>query len=70
MTLLNGPVLKEAKKYMDIASDYHYKYFNSVFNKWSNANILEDIYLDMLNNKYFHLEHIKNTNEKPILLII
>ena len=55
---------------MDGASDYHYKYLNSVFNKWSNENIFEDVYLDMLNDKYFHVELIKNTNEIPILLIV
>ena len=65
---VNWPSLKEAKKYMDEAPDYHYKYLNSVFNKWSNENIFEDAYLDMLNDKYFQLEHIKNTNEIPIFI--
>ena len=31
-------------------------------------NIFDDAYLDILNDKYFHLEHIKNTIEIPIFI--
>ena len=49
-------------------SEYHYKYLNTVFNKWSKNGIFKDAYTEMLNNEYYKLKHIKNS--KTIKLFI
>lgn len=49
-------------------SEYHYKYLNAVFNKWTKNGIFKDAYIEMLNNEYFKSKHIKGS--KTIKLFI
>ena len=49
-------------------TDFHYKYLNSVFNKWSSKNIFHDAYKQLLQNEYLKLKYIKNN--KTINLFI
>ena len=49
-------------------TEYHYKYLNTVFNKWSKNGIFKDAYMEMLNNEYYKLKHIKNS--KTIKLFV
>jgi hypothetical protein len=52
--------LKKLSEYKG-ESEYHYKYLNTVFNKWSKNGIFKDAYKKMLNNEYYKLKHIKNS---------
>ena len=49
-------------------TEYHYKYLNSVFNKWASKDIFSDAYKQLLQNEYLKLKHIKNN--KTINLFI
>ena len=51
--------LSELSSYKGI-SEYHYKYLNSIFNKWTSKNIFSKAYSQMLQNEYFRLKHIRN----------
>ena len=51
--------LSELSSYEGI-NEYHYKYLNSVFNKWTSKNIFSKAYSNMLQNEYFRLKHIRN----------
>ena len=33
-------------------TEYHYKYLNSVFNKWASKDIFSDAYKQLLQNEY------------------
>ena len=41
-------------------TNFHYKYLNSVFNKWSSKNVFSDAYKELLQNEYLKRKHIKN----------
>ncbi len=38
---------------------YHYKYNNEIYDKWVSKDIFKRAYVNMLNNNYFKLKHIK-----------
>ena len=40
-------------------SEYHYKYLNSVF---------KDAYIEMINNNYYKLKHIKNSKTLKLFI--
>ncbi len=39
-------------------SEYHYKYLNSIFIKWTSKNIFSKAYSHMLQNEYFRFKII------------
>ena len=50
-------------------TEYHYKYLNSVFNKWASKDIFSDAYKQLLQNEYLKRpnkfgKHIKNRKLK------
>ncbi len=54
----NWRTLTELKNYPeDIV--YHYKYNNEIYDKWVSKDIFKRAYVNMLNNNYFKLKHIK-----------
>lgn len=50
------------------ASEYHYKYLNSVFNKWSKHDIFKDAYTEMINKNYYKLKHVKNSKTLKLFI--
>ena len=50
-------------------TEYHYKYLNTVFNKWSKNDIFQDAYTEMLNSEYYKLKHIKNSRTINLFIV-
>ena len=49
-------------------TEYHYKYLNSVFNKWTKHDIFKDAYTEMLHDNYYKLKHIKNSKTLKLFI--
>ena len=65
MTSLNDKVKeKSLQKLATYKSkyEYHYKYLNSIFNKWTKNNVFNDAYIEMVKTEYYKLKHIKHTS--------
>ena len=43
---------------------FHYKYLNSIFNKWASKNIFSNAYSNLLQNEYFKLKHVQNNKTR------
>jgi len=49
-------------------NNYHYKYLNQVFNKWSSVDVFKNAYTNMLTERYFKLKHLKNNKNLRLFI--